>query len=46
MSHDKKARGGRVRFALLSEIGSPVWDRDPGDDLVETAVARAVAHRG
>jgi shikimate kinase/3-dehydroquinate synthase len=46
MSHDKKARGGRVRFALLSEVGSPVWDRDPGDDLVETAVARAVAHRG
>jgi shikimate kinase / 3-dehydroquinate synthase len=43
MSHDKKARGGRVRFALLSGIGSPVWDRDPGDDLVETAVARAVA---
>jgi 3-dehydroquinate synthetase len=46
MSRDKKARGGRVRFALLSEIGSPVWDRDPGDDLVEAAVARAVAHRG
>ena len=46
MSHDKKARGGRVRFALLSEIGNPVWDRDPGDELVETAVARAVAHRG
>jgi shikimate kinase/3-dehydroquinate synthase len=43
MAHDKKARGGRVRFALLSEIGNPVWDRDPGDDLVETAVARAVA---
>ena len=26
--------------------GSPVWDCDPGDDLIETAVARAVAHRG
>jgi 3-dehydroquinate synthase len=43
MSHDKKARGGRVRFALLSQVGNPVWDRDPGDDLVEKAVARAVA---
>ena len=46
MSRDKKARGGRVRFALLAGIGNPVWDCDPGDDLIETAVARAVAHRG
>jgi 3-dehydroquinate synthetase len=46
MSHDKKARGGRVRFALLAGIGNPVWDCDPGDDLIETAVARAVARRG
>jgi shikimate kinase/3-dehydroquinate synthase len=46
MSRDKKARGGRVRFALLQAIGEPVWDRDPGDDLIEAAVARAVAHRG
>jgi len=46
MTHDKKARAGRVRFALLQSIGSPVWDCDPGDDLVEAAVARAVAHRG
>jgi len=40
------SRGGRVRFALLAGIGDPVWDCDPGDDLIETAVARAVAHRG
>jgi 3-dehydroquinate synthase len=46
MAHDKKARGGRVRFALLEAVGSPVWGRDPGDELVEAAVARAVAHRG
>jgi 3-dehydroquinate synthetase len=45
MSRDKKARGGRVRFALLAAIGEPVWDCDPGDDLVEAAVARAVARR-
>jgi 3-dehydroquinate synthetase len=45
MSRDKKTRSGRVRFALLADIGEPVWDRDPGDDLVEKAVARAVAQR-
>jgi 3-dehydroquinate synthetase len=45
MSRDKKARSGRVRFALLEDVGRPVWGIDPGDDLVEKAVARAVARR-
>jgi shikimate kinase/3-dehydroquinate synthase len=45
MSHDKKARAGRVRFVLLEDVGRPVWGRDPGDDLIEAAVARAVAKR-
>ena len=45
MARDKKARAGRVRFALLEGVGSPVWGRDPGDDLIEAAVARAVAKR-
>jgi 3-dehydroquinate synthetase len=45
MSRDKKARGGRVRFALLEDVGRPVWGIDPGDELVEQAVARAVARR-
>ena len=45
MAHDKKAREGRVRFALLEEVGRPVWGIDPGDELVEAAVARAVARR-
>ena len=45
MAHDKKAREGRVRFALLEGIGKPVWGIDPGDELVEAAVARAVARR-
>jgi shikimate kinase/3-dehydroquinate synthase len=43
MAHDKKAREGRVRFALLEHVGTPVWGIDPGDELVEAAVARAVA---
>ena len=45
MAHDKKARGGRVRFALLEDVGKPVWGIDPGDELIEKAVARAVARR-
>jgi 3-dehydroquinate synthase len=45
MAHDKKAREGRVRFVLLEAIGKPVWGIDPGDELVEKAVARAVARR-
>ena len=45
MAHDKKAREGRVHFALLEGVGRPVWGIDPGDELVETAVARAVARR-
>ena len=45
MAHDKKAREGRVRFALLEDVGKPVWGIDPGDELVEAAVARAVAKR-
>ena len=45
MAHDKKARHGRVRLALLEGVGRPVWDVDPGDELVEQAVARAVALR-
>jgi len=43
MAHDKKARGGRVRFVLLEAIGRPVWGVDVPDELVEKAVARAVA---
>jgi shikimate kinase/3-dehydroquinate synthase len=43
MAHDKKARGGRVRFVLLEAIGRPVWGIDVPDELVEKAVARAVA---
>jgi 3-dehydroquinate synthase len=45
MAHDKKARGGRVRFVLLEAIGRPVWGVDVPDELVEKAVARAVARR-
>jgi shikimate kinase / 3-dehydroquinate synthase len=45
MAHDKKAREGRVRFVLLEAVGKPVWGIDPGDELVEKAVARAVARR-
>ena len=45
MAHDKKARAGRVRFALLEDVGRPVWGIDPGDELIEKAVARAVARR-
>ena len=36
-------RAGAVR--LLEDVGRPVWGRDPGDDLIEAAVARAVAKR-
>ena len=42
MRRDKKARGGRVRFALLEKIGKPVFGADPGDDLITQAVARAI----
>ncbi len=42
LARDKKARAGRVRFALLEAIGRPVWGIDPGDELVREAVARAV----
>ena len=42
MSRDKKARAGRVRFALLEAIGKPVFGVDPGDDLVRAAVSRAI----
>ena len=42
MSRDKKARAGRVRFALLEGIGEPVFGIDPGDELVLEAVGRAL----
>jgi shikimate kinase / 3-dehydroquinate synthase len=45
MARDKKARDGRVRFALLEAVGRPVFGVDPGDELVERAVARAVTRR-
>lgn len=43
MGRDKKARGGRVRFALLEAVGKPVFGIDPGDELIEQAVARALS---
>ena len=42
MSRDKKAKAGRVRFALLEAIGKPVFGIDPGDELVREAVSRAL----
>ena len=42
MSHDKKVRAGRVRFALLEAVGAPVFGVDPGDDLIREAIDRAV----
>ena len=42
MRRDKKARGGRVRFALLEAVGKPVFGVDPGDDLIWQAVGRAI----
>ena len=42
MRRDKKARGGRVRFALLERVGKPVFGVDPGDDLISQAVGRAI----
>jgi len=42
LSRDKKARSGRVRFVLLEAVGSPVHDVDVPDDLIESAIARAV----
>ena len=42
LTRDKKARAGRARFVLLEAVGRPVWGHDPGDDLIEQAVARAL----
>ncbi len=42
LSRDKKARSGRVRFVLLEAVGSPVHGVDVPDDLIESAIARAV----
>ena len=42
MRRDKKARGGRVWFALLERVGKPVFGVDPGDDLISQAVGRAI----
>ena len=39
------AASGAGIAALLEGVGRPVWGIDPGDELVETAVARAVARR-
>jgi 3-dehydroquinate synthetase len=42
LSRDKKARSGRVRFVLLEAVGSPVHGVNVPDDLIESAIARAV----
>ena len=41
--HDKKAGEGRVRFALLEEVGQPVWGIDLDDELIDLAIGRALA---
>jgi len=41
LRHDKKARGGRVRFTLLEAVGRPVHGVDVDDELIEQAISRA-----
>jgi shikimate kinase/3-dehydroquinate synthase len=43
LRRDKKARQGRVRFVLLEAVGKPVWGIDIEDDLIDAAIARALA---
>jgi shikimate kinase/3-dehydroquinate synthase len=43
MRGDKKRAGGRPRVVLLEAVGRPVWGVDPGDDVLDAAVERAVA---
>jgi shikimate kinase/3-dehydroquinate synthase len=43
LGRDKKARGGRVRFVLLEAVGRPVFGVDVPDELIDGAIARAVA---
>ena len=42
MRGDKKRAAGRPRLVLLDGIGRPVWGVDPGDELLDRAVERAV----
>ena len=43
MRRDKKVRGGRFRFVLLSAVGAPLLHTfETGEGLVEEAVARAL----
>jgi len=42
MRGDKKRSAGRPRLVLLDGIGRPAWGVDPGDDLLDRAVERAV----
>ena len=43
LGRDKKARGGRVRFVLLEAVGRPVFGMEVPDELIDQAIARAVA---
>jgi shikimate kinase/3-dehydroquinate synthase len=43
LAHDKKRRGGRVRFTLLEAVGRPSVGHEIPDELVAEAVARAIA---
>jgi shikimate kinase / 3-dehydroquinate synthase len=43
LGRDKKAREGRVRFVLLEAVGKPAWGIDVEDDLIDAAIARALA---
>jgi 3-dehydroquinate synthase len=42
MRGDKKRTAGRPRLVVLDGVGRPVWGVDPGDDLLDRAVERAV----
>jgi len=42
LARDKKARAGRIRFALLERVGKPVHDVDVPDVLIAEAVGRAL----
>lgn len=39
LSHDKKARGGEVRFVLLEELGCPILRGDIPPDRIRAAIA-------
>ncbi len=42
LARDKKARAGRIRFALLERVGKPVHGVDVPDGLIDEAVGRAL----